>query len=89
MRVNLAAHAMCSEFTVLISSKANPVVCSLKHLVFWELLGFMGFTVLTEKIQFALCTDVLSRGFRQMLFPTVVTYSVLYIQMRRREKISE
>lgn len=80
MRVNLAAHPMCSEFMILVSSKTNPVVCSLQHLVFWEVLGFMErFTVLAGKLQLALRTNVLSRGFRQMLFPTVATYSVLYI----------
>lgn len=47
---------------------------------FWEVLGFMeSFTDLAGKLQSVLCTNVLRRGFRQMLFPTVATYSVLYI----------
>lgn len=37
------------------------------------------FTVLAGKLQFALYMNILSRGFRQMLFPTVAAYSALHV----------
>lgn len=71
------AHVLRIHYPRLFQSKP----CSLFFtVVCWEVLGFMASsTLLVGKLRFALCTNILSRGFRQMLFPTIATYSVLYI----------
>lgn len=71
------AHVLRIHHPRLFQSKP----CSLFFTVeCWEVLGFMASsTLLVGKLQFALCTNILSGGIREMLFPTTAIYSVLYI----------